>query len=329
MYKVFISYRRSDCAERAMLIYSHLLNWYAEECIFLDTQEIHEGSFPVYIEEALNSAETLVLLISKDSFNSVTRPTEKIDFYYEEIKRAITKGIKIIPIVYDNINYDDIEFPEGMETLRILNAIYSHTDDPNGLKNRLYEFTCKRQKSIKDWIAFPLAIITIYIAVSLISGIGMYLYDRFTTSYEDAVEIASEHIIMNEDTFIYPIAEDRLIIYTPKTKEIKDISTANDENISIILPHESIYKIGFWSTTTALFYKIVKSRYKPHNSKQYLAYVGIAVSIISGVGLGCTVEQIIFPQHRVKMIEDNIYNPVFWQDVINRKYMKFNRHIYQ
>ena len=137
MYKVFISYRRIDCSERATLIRTYLSEWFDEENIFLDTQEIHDEAFPTCIENALNTAQIFVLLISKNSFNISKQPAEKNDFYYEEIRRAIAKGIKIIPIVYDNINYNNIEFPKGMESLEFQNAIYSHTDDPNGLKNRL------------------------------------------------------------------------------------------------------------------------------------------------------------------------------------------------
>lgn len=328
MYKVFISYRRIDCSERATLIRTYLSEWFDEENIFLDTQEIHDGEFPTCIENALNTAQIFVLLISKNSFNISKQPAEKNDFYYEEIRRAIAKGIKIIPIVYDNINYNNIEFPKGMESLEFQNAIYSHTDDPNGLKNRLYEFTRKKQRTIKDWLALPLAIITVYLVVTLISFIGMYLYDHFSTSYEDAVEIASEHIIKNDDTFLYHIAENRYVFYNPRSKEINE-STKNDESVSIALSEKTLYKIGIFTIADILLYKMVKSKYKPHSGKQYLAYIGIAVSIVAGVGLGCALEQMVFPQYRVKKIRDNIYNPEFWQDVIKCKYQKSNRHIYQ
>lgn len=327
-YNVFISYRRSDSSDRASLIHSYLLKWFNEENIFLDTHEIHEGPFPEYIEEALNSANFFILLISKNSINVIPTSPDKIDYYYEEIRRAIVKRLTIIPIVYDNIDFDNMVLPEGLESIKLQNAIYSHIDDPNGLKNRLYEFTKKKQKNLQDWITFPLAIITAYLFVSLTFGIGMYLHDRFFISYEDAVEIASEYIVKNKDSYFYPIAENSFISYNPQTKEIVKNSFGNAPTASIMFSEEAIYKIGFWTTATTLFYQIVKSKYKPHNGKQYLAYFGVAVAFVAGAGLGCTIERMIFPSFRVKQIDDSIYNPIFWQDVIKCKYKKYNRQIF-
>lgn len=327
-YQVFISYRRSDSADRATLIRSYLSEWFSEECIFLDTHEIHEGPFPEYIEEALNSVHIFMLLISNNSFKDLSAYTCEMDYYYEEIRRAIAKGIKIIPIVYDNIDFDTMIVPKELERIKLQNAIYSHVDDPNGLKNRLYEFTRKKRTTLKDWIAFPLVIISVYLFVSLISGIGMYLYDRFFTSYEDAIDIASEHITNNGGLYYYPIAENTFVSYNPRTKEISKYSMGDVTTVSIMVSEESTYKIGFWSTATTLFYQIVKSKYKPHNGKQYLAYLGVAVATVAGIGLGCTIERMIFPQFRVKQIEDNIYNPNFWQDIIQLKYRKSNHQIF-
>lgn len=157
----------------------------------------------------------------------------------------------------------------------------------------------------------------------------MYLYDRFFTSYEDAIEIASEYIANNDGLFYYPIAENTFICYNPKTKEITKNEVGDVTTISIMVSEESTYKIGFWSTATALFYQIVKSKYKPHNGKQFLAYIGTAVAIVAGIGLGCTLERMIFPQFRVKQIEDNVYNHIFWQDVIQYKYRQANRKIFK
>lgn len=326
-YDVFISYRRSDSTDRANLIRAYLTENFNPERIFLDTHEIHDGPFPDYIDNALSTAKYFVLIVSKDSFRQ--NNAGQTDFYIEEIKRAIAKGLKIIPVLYDGVELDKLDLPETLNSLKIQNGITAHSDDPKSLKNRLLEFTQKNNThNLRDWIVFPLAVVSIYLVVSLIAGIGMYMYDRFFTSYDDAVEIASSHLLSKEGKFYYPIDKNLLICYNPETKVIDKIPIGASSGITINLDENSVFKIGFWSTATALVYQVMKMKYKPHNGKQYLAYLGAAVAMVAGVGLGCTIERMIFPLYQTHEIEINKDNPSFWQDVVNRKYLMTNSELY-
>lgn len=327
MYDVFISYRREDSSDRANLIRSHLSENFQTEKIFLDTHETHEGPFPEYIDSALQSSRYFVVIISKTSF--FDRKNKKgMDYYYEEIKRALKYNLKIIPVIYDNINLNSLDIPEDLDDIRLQNAIISHSDDPLSLKRKLLDFTKKKNHNLKDWIAFPLAVILIYLIVSLLSAVGMYVYDNYFISYDHAVEVASEHVFEDNGIFYYPISDNKLISYSPDPGEVGEVISDKSSSISIVIKNEDVYKVGFWSTATGLMYQLVKSKYKPHNGKQYLAYIGAGIAIVAGVGLGFTVEQMVFPTYRNRVICKYIEQPTFWKDIIIMKYSHINNEFY-
>lgn len=326
-YDVFISYRREDSSDRANLIRSYLSENFQTEKIFLDTHEIHEGSFPEYIDAALQTSKYFVVIISESSFSEKIN-SEGIDYYFEEIKRALSYNLTIIPVIYDKINLNSLKIPENLDDIRLQNAIISHSDDPLSLKRKLLDFTKIKDHQIKDWIAFPLAIISIYLIVSLLSAIGMYVYDNYFTSYDYAVEVASEHVFENNGVFYYPLSENKLISYVPDTGEVSIVINDRPSGSSIVIKNGDVYKIGFWSTATGLLYQLVKSKYKPHNGKQYLAYIGAGIAIVAGVGLGCTLEQMVFPTYRNKVICKYIEQPTFWKDIIKIKYSRNNKELY-
>ena len=82
---------------------------------------------------------------------------------------------------------------------------------------------------------------------------------------------------------------------------------------------------GFWTVSIGLVYELSHSRLKPHgNGKSVLAYVAVAASVVIGVGLGCTLERIIFPKQYAKPIRDRLMVQSFWQKVIEKKYSQQN-----
>lgn len=321
-YKVFISYRHSDCRERAEFIKSYLTNNFSEDLIFLDSKDIHSGPFPTYIMEALDEVDYFVLLISASSFNT-SKKDDETDYYYEEIRYVLNKEHrpKIIPIVYDGVKFKKGNIPEEFEALLIHNAIIPNLMTTDDLENKLIEFTKKRIITVRDWVKLPLAIFTIYAVITVLSGFGMWLHDYYYISEEDAVNIASDYICPVGDVFAYPISKKGIILYHPQTETISD-GISNENGTSIKIDNQDLLSIGFWSTATTLVYQITKTRYKPHGGKAVIAYAGMCVAIVAGVGLGCTLERMIFPIHQCRAIKDRADLPNFWRAVINKKYQQ-------
>lgn len=308
------------------MVRSYLSEWFRPETIFLDTHEIHEGPFPEPIRQAINEVKYFIVLISCNSFPD-TAVCGGTDYYVEEIKLAISnagnRNIKIIPILYDGVDIDKVNLPESLKDLMITNCIYYHKDDPMGFKNRLYEFTRKKKLKIDDWLVFPLAVLTIYAIVSFVSGAVLYLFDRYGTDYDTAVQIASTHVIEDDNMFYYDLA-DEYICYNPITEQISSYPKHSSDGIELHIDSEDLYKVGFWTTAAALAYQVTKMKYKPHGGKQAAIYLCVGVSMVAGVGLGCTLERMFFPLYRCEEIQRNIHSPEFWQNVIMLRY-KYNK----
>lgn len=322
-YDVFISYRREDSSDRANLIRSYLLEWFDNDRIFLDTHEIHEGDFPEYIDSALSTSKYFIVIISKASFKQDRLNT--LDYYIEEIKRAINNQLIIIPIVYDDLDLNNIKLPSFINDLKTKNAIISHTDNPVNVQSKLQEFIKIRKRNIKDFVRFPLAIITIFSIISVVSGLSMYIYDNFFMSYDKSVEIAYEYIFENDGKYYYPIRDNELVCYDALLGSITKLNNNDNVAKSLKIRDSDLYKAGFWSTATTLVYYIVKSKYKPHSRKQFLAYLGAAVAVVSGIGFGITVEQMLSPFYRSRLIENQISNKNFWNDLLKFKYSPINK----
>lgn len=319
-YKVFISYRHSDCRERAEIIRLYLTENFSNDSIFIDHEDIHSGPFPEYIKRALDEVEYFVLLVSASSFNTPKKHNET-DYYYEEIRHVLNRESRptIIPIVYDGVKFDKDSIPEEFEELSEDNAIIPIPESPQYLKNKLVDFTKKRKNVIGDWIKLPLAIFTTYAIITFLSGLGMWIHDNCFITEEGAIEIACDYIIPLDDVFVYPISKRETIIYYPKTDNISyGFSTENGANIKI--DNQDLLSVGFWSTATTLAYQITRNHYKPHGGKAIIAYAGMCVAIVAGVGLGFTFERMIFPIHQCRAIRKHADLPSFWHAVINKKY---------
>lgn len=321
-YDVFISYRRSDSTDRAHLVKEILKSkGYDENRIFLDTHSLHEGEFPENIRKALTNSKAFVLLISNNSI-AKTRVEEdhaiNTDYYYEEIRHALALKLKFIPVLFDNLKIDTLDFPEDIKNQRIFlkNSIEYNPDTFN---EKLAVFL-QEQKTWRDFFVVPMLILTIYACVTLLSGIGMYVYDSFFLSRDTQLEIVVNKMVVDDGICYYQLPNG-VISYDIKKDSISHLEFSGIPTIiNAQFSAEQLYSVGFWSVAVGLAYEITKSKVKPHGGKAYVAYIATGVAVIAGVGLGCTLERIIFPVQYSKPIVRSLDEDAFWKDVIRRKY---------
>ena len=79
---------------------------------------------------------------------------------------------------------------------------------------------------------------------------------------------------------------------------------------------------NYTASAVGLAYEITKSKVKPHSGKAYLAYIATGVAVIAGIGLGCTLERIMFPVQYSKPVVNSVGNNDFWKEVIRKKYSR-------
>lgn len=318
-YKAFISYRRSDCSERAQLIKLAIMEQgYDEDDIFLDLHSIHEGEFPQHIKDALHNTEFFILLLSKDSFS---RDVEK-DYYLDEIKMALDLNLRIIPIVFDSLNVESLSIPQALvdKNLKIKNSIPYYPEYPTAATERLKEFMKPQKRNFWDLVKMPMLILTFYAIVSLFSGIGMWIYDNFFMSEESQIETVVDSIQIGDGILVYSIPG-KTYVYNTNTGQISSFEGKNNSILTVEPSISQISQAGFWTVSVGLVYEMSRTRLKPHgNSKSMLAYIAVGVSVVAGIGLGCTIERMLFPKSYAKPIRENLQKKDFWQKIVNKKY---------
>jgi hypothetical protein len=127
---IFISYRREDTAYPAGWLFDRLADTYGEELIFKDIDSIALGDdFVDVITRAVASTDVLLALIG-EKWIAITdedgrrRLDDPDDFVRLEIEAALTRGIRVIPILVGGTTMPrSDQLPPGLTALARRNAL--------------------------------------------------------------------------------------------------------------------------------------------------------------------------------------------------------------
>ena len=121
---IFINYRKQDSEWKTETFYKELLNHFDQNSIFKDFTTIEPGEdFTVAINNGLNNCNVFLVIIGKDWLdikNSAgkRRLDDPVDFVRIEIATALKRGIRVIPVLFDNIEMPLKEtLPEDLQAL--------------------------------------------------------------------------------------------------------------------------------------------------------------------------------------------------------------------
>jgi hypothetical protein len=112
--KIFISYRREDSAGYARLIYDRLDSRFPEQ-IFMDVSGIGLGAdFADSLREAIKASAVLIALIGRSWLTSTgpngqSRLQDPQDFVRTEIRTALERGCRVIPVLLPSASMPRIE----------------------------------------------------------------------------------------------------------------------------------------------------------------------------------------------------------------------------
>ena len=97
--RVFVSYRRADTANQAAWLADRLAAHYGRPQVISDVDSIQLGNdFAEVIAAAVTSCDALLVLIGHQWLAAVAGP---VDFVRVEIESALTRGIRVIPVLVD------------------------------------------------------------------------------------------------------------------------------------------------------------------------------------------------------------------------------------
>lgn len=106
---IFISYRKDDSKWNTQLLYERLSHYFPPKVLFKDFNTIKPGEdYRKVINEALKKCHVLLVIIGKSWANSKDengqqRLQNAEDILRIEIETALSRNIRVIPILFDNI----------------------------------------------------------------------------------------------------------------------------------------------------------------------------------------------------------------------------------
>lgn len=126
---IFISYRRDDSAGYTRAIYDQLVKRFSKDRIFMDVDAIEPGlPFDEVINQAVGRCEILLAMIGKHWLEQQVdvgpRVNDPKDFVRIEIAAALSRNIRVIPILLDGASMPPEEaLPEPLRAFARRNAI--------------------------------------------------------------------------------------------------------------------------------------------------------------------------------------------------------------
>lgn len=152
---IFISYRRDDASGHAGRLYDRLRAHFGSNEIFRDIDNIGPGDdFVARVEQAVGSCQVLLAVIGRNWAGATPgsdqrRIDEPDDWVRLEVAAALTRGVRIIPVLVQNASTPDSnELPGPLKPLARRQAL--------GLDDDRWEFDCSRLiKAIEASVGAP------------------------------------------------------------------------------------------------------------------------------------------------------------------------------
>lgn len=133
--QIFISYRREDSLGSTGRLYDRLRAHFKDYGIFIDVDTISPGEdFVEAVKKAVDGCDVLIAVIG-NKWLKITDKNDKrvlddeVDFVRTEIRAALQRKVKVIPVLIENaLMPDSGDLPDDLKGLAHINAIeISHT----------------------------------------------------------------------------------------------------------------------------------------------------------------------------------------------------------
>ena len=191
-----------------------------EDRIFLDTHSLHEGDFKRRIENSIEESQNIIIVVSKDCFESKSENDE--DFFINEIKAALDKQKKIIPVFFDDIKgFDECNMPNEISRLKSYNAIIYQHEYADAVFTKLISFinndvnrtttTGYGSKKLKSFLYPFIALVCAAVCIGLLffpkdfrynkNGIETHIKNLSPNKSDVLTEILDNMVLVNGGTF--------------------------------------------------------------------------------------------------------------------------------
>lgn len=231
---------------------------------------------------------------------------------HPEILVYIDKGVNAHSEAIDKLKAE-------LSDMRQYYLEYSNLEELETLvEKHLSKLLVRRDKSGKRSEIKPLKLLSVsgiifgvWLLLALIGGIGMYIYDRFMDD-DECLAIASKYVETGRrgEELIYYLP-DATFVYDITTKQLDKIPRENSSS-SLDISIGKIEHATLGVTASLLLARLFTVKVKS-NAKTMLGYAALAAASAIGFGVGCVVEQMIFPPQYSAPVEKFLSDPANWE----------------
>ncbi len=158
-------------------------------------------------------------------------------------------------------------------------------------------------------------IVGIWCLLALIGGVGMYIYDC-RLSRTECINLAARYVEAGRNGEVMYYFPDATYVYDSQTGTL-DIMSRENKASSADVTLAKMEHAAFGATASLLFARVFKFKAKG-NGKALLGYMaGIAAGVV-GCGVGCVVEQMIFPPQYSRPVRELLSEESNWPEVIGK-----------
>lgn len=282
----------------------------------------HQKEYNLYIE---NKAD-LVIFVFSDKAGSET--VSEFNHAYKAFKK--NKSPKILVYFEKTKKEDPEDIKELKEHLKNREQYYLEYTDDKELENKLERHIVKFLKSLLDPHPMPASkpvpdsilrtlgvsasFIAVWFAMLIIGGVGMYIYDR-NMSDAKCLKLATKYVCDNMYGDLEYSFPDATYYYNTKNNELKIVKKSNPMT-NIDIGWENIKNVTFGATASLVIARFIPMVKLKGNPKQVIGFIAAATAGAIGIGVGCVVEQMLFPPQISKSVRDYLSVEDNWEKVV-------------
>lgn len=250
----------------------------------------------------------LVVFIFSSKVGSIT-----ISEFEHAYKSFVQNGHpKILPYIERCHSDDIVKLKNKFSEIGQYYQEYSGLDE---LEYKIEKQLCKyledyKKKVVEIKTKKVLILVCLWFVLSFVGGIGMYIYDLNMSIYDkknlviEYIENGKNHELIYRfpnETFIYNTETGKLVI-----KPYKFSFSTTDISM------ENVRDISFGTTASVLFTRFSKNNIIKNNNGKHVV---VAIAGIIGVGVGCVIEQMLYPPQYSKSIREYLSCSSNWETI--------------
>ena len=158
-------------------------------------------------------------------------------------------------------------------------------------------------------------IVGIWCFLAVCGGIGMYIHDR-NMSDQKCASLATKYMESGRDGELLYYFPDETFIYNQASETVDVLARKNTSSTSD-LSIAKLEHVTFGATASILLARLMKFKAKG-NAKTMLGYAAAVAAGAIGFGVGCVIEQMLFPPQYSQPMKEYLSNAANWEHAVDQ-----------